>query len=59
MPHCPGRRHPPPVRQLSSDFPIHASTQMSVTSEAGVHFAEELGASVVVLARECSLKEVH
>jgi len=47
------------IRKLSPDFPIHASTQMSVTSEAGVHFAEELGASVVVLARECSLKEIN
>jgi putative protease len=47
------------IRKLSPDFPIHASTQMSVTSEAGVHFAEELGSSVVVLARECSLKEVN
>ena len=46
------------IRQLSPDFPIHASTQMSVTSEAGIHFAEELGSSVVVLARECSLKEI-
>ena len=47
------------IRKLSPDFPIHASTQMSVTSEAGVHFAEELGASVVVLARECSLSEIN
>jgi putative protease len=47
------------IRRISPDFPIHASTQMSVTSEAGVHFADELGSSVVVLARECSLKEVH
>ncbi|MGZ0707717.1 peptidase U32 family protein [Coraliomargarita sp. W4R53] len=47
------------IRQISPDFPIHASTQMSVTSEAGVHFAEELGSSVVVLARECSLKEIN
>ncbi|MFT5824833.1 MAG: putative protease [Yoonia sp.] len=47
------------IRKLSPDFPIHASTQMSVTSEAGVHFAEGLGASVVVLARECSLKEIN
>lgn len=46
------------IRQISPDFPIHASTQMSVTSEAGVAFAQELGASVVVLARECSLSEV-
>lgn len=46
------------IRCLSPDFPIHASTQMSVTSEAGVAFARELGCSVVVLARECSLKEI-
>lgn len=46
------------IRQLSSDFPIHASTQMSISSEAGVHFAHELGASVAVLARECSLPEI-
>src|SRR5690606_32029729 len=46
------------IRALSPDFPIHASTQMSATSEAGVAFARELGASVVVLARECSLAEV-
>ena len=47
------------IRQLSPDFPIHASTQMSITSEAGVHFADALGASVVVLARECSLHEIN
>lgn len=46
------------IRKLSPDFPIHASTQMSVTSEAGIEFARELGCSVVVLARETSLKEV-
>ncbi|MBD5781866.1 U32 family peptidase [Pelagicoccus sp. NFK12] len=46
------------IRRISPDFPIHASTQMSVTSEAGIEFARELGSSVVVLARETSLKEV-
>src|SRR5436190_10432920 len=46
------------IRQLSPDFPIHASTQMSVTSAAGVEFARELGCNLVVLARECSLKEI-
>lgn len=46
------------IRRLSPDFPIHASTQMSVTSEAGVRFAAELGCSLVVLARECSLPEI-
>ena len=46
------------IRQLSPDFPIHASTQMTVTSAGGVEFARELGCNLVVLARECSLKEI-
>jgi len=47
------------IRQLSSDFPIHASTQMTVTSAAGVEFARELGCNLVVLARECPIKEIE
>ena len=47
------------IRQLSPDFPIHASTQMTVTSAAGVEFACKLGCSLVVLARECSLREIE
>ena len=47
------------IRQLSPDFPIHVSTQMTVTSAAGVEFAEDLGCNLVVLARECSLKEIE
>ena len=46
------------IRLLSPDFPIHASTQMTITSHAGVDFARELGCNLVVLARECSLKEI-
>src|SRR6516164_6558784 len=46
------------IRRLSPDFPIHASTQMTVTSVAGVQFARELGCSLVVLARECTIKEI-
>ena len=46
------------IRQLSPDFPIHGSTQMTVTSAAGVEFARDLGCNLVVLARECSLKEI-
>ncbi len=46
------------IRQLSPDFPIHASTQMTVTSAAGVEFARDLGCSLVVLARECSIQEI-
>ena len=46
------------IRHLSSDFPIHASTQMTITSATGVEFAKSLGCQLVVLARECSLKEI-
>ncbi|MDX2214575.1 MAG: DUF3656 domain-containing protein [Oculatellaceae cyanobacterium bins.114] len=47
------------IRHLSPDFPIHASTQMTVTSVAGVEFVRSLGCQLVVLARECSLKEIN
>ena len=47
------------IRELSPDFPIHASTQMTVTSAAGVEFCRELGCQLVVLARECSLAEIE
>jgi putative protease len=47
------------IRHLSPDFPIHASTQMTVTSATGVEFAKSLGCELVVLARECSLKEIN
>ncbi len=47
------------LRRLSPDFPIHASTQMTITSAAGVEFARELGCQLVVLARECSVAEIE
>jgi len=47
------------LRQLSPDFPIHVSTQMTITSAAGIEFARELGCNLVVLARECSLAEIE
>ncbi|HYV28834.1 MAG TPA: peptidase U32 family protein, partial [Candidatus Eisenbacteria bacterium] len=47
------------IRRLSPDFQIHASTQMTITSAAGVRFARDLGCNLVVLARECSLKEIE
>jgi putative protease len=47
------------IRELSPDFPIHASTQMTVTSAAGVDFCRDLGCHLVVLARECSIGEIE
>ena len=46
------------IRRLSPDFPIHASTQMTITSAAGVAFARDLGCNLVVLARECSIADI-
>lgn len=46
------------VRAVSPDLEIHASTQMSITSAAGVELARELGCSRVILARELSLREI-
>ena len=47
------------IRHLSPDFPIHASTQMTITSVAGAEFAQAIGCQLVVLARECSIKEIN
>lgn len=46
------------IRSITPDLEIHASTQMSITSAAGVRMAEELGCSRVILARELSLREI-
>jgi putative protease len=47
------------ARKLVPDLPLHASTQMTVTNEAGVKFAAENGMQVAVLARELSLKDIE
>lgn len=41
------------------DLPIHASTQMTVTSPEGAEFARNLGVERVVLSRELSLREIE
>ena len=46
------------VREVAPDFPIHISTQGSVTNVETVKFWQKLGAERVVMARELSLKEV-
>jgi putative protease len=47
------------IRALSPDFPIHASTQMTISSAAGIGFARDLGCNLAVLARECSIAEIE
>lgn len=46
------------IRRLSPDFPIHASTQMTISSGGGLEYARDLGCSLVALARECSIEEI-
>jgi putative protease len=45
--------------QLTPALAVHGSTQMSITSAAGVAMAAELGAVRVVLARELGLRDLE
>lgn len=47
------------IRAICPDLPIHASTQMTMTSSQTIAAAKELGVERVVLARECSLAEIR
>ena len=46
------------IRATWPDLPLHASTQMTLTSAETIALAEELGMERVVLARELSLDEI-
>lgn len=47
------------AKQIAPEMEVHGSTQMSITSHAGVEFARTLGVDRVVLARELSLAEIR
>lgn len=47
------------IREISPDFPIHGSTQMTITSAEGVDFIRPYGLSRVVLGRENNLKQIR
>ncbi|MEI9998400.1 MAG: U32 family peptidase [Verrucomicrobiota bacterium] len=46
------------AREVVPGLPLHASTQMTLTSPEGVAFARKLGVAQAVLARELSLREL-
>ncbi len=46
------------ARDVAPTLHIHASTQMTLTSPEGVAFAQRLGVTQAVLARELSLREL-
>jgi len=47
------------ICSIAPDFPLHASTQMSITSAEGAAVARRLGICRVVLARELSLDDLR
>lgn len=47
------------LRAAIPEMPLHASTQMTITSAAGAEFAKKAGFSRAVLARELSLEEIE
>ncbi len=46
------------IRAIWPDLPLHASTQMTLTSAETIALAEELGMERVVVARELSVEEI-
>jgi putative protease len=46
------------IRELSPDFPIHGSTQMTITSPEAVEFTKPFDIERVVLGRENNLKQI-
>ena len=46
------------IRRICPDLPLHASTQMTLTSAESVALAESLGMQRVVVARELSIAEI-
>ncbi|MFE5324068.1 DUF3656 domain-containing protein [Paenibacillus sp. NPDC056579] len=46
------------IRDISPDFPIHGSTQMTITSPEAVEFTKPFDMERVVLGRENNLKQI-
>lgn len=46
------------IREISADFPIHGSTQMTITSPEAVEFTKPFHIERVVLGRENNLKQI-
>lgn len=46
------------IKEVFSDLPLHASTQMTITGSMGAALLQQAGASRIVPARELSLQEI-
>ena len=46
------------IKRMAAEFPVHGSTQMTLTEPRGIEFVRRLGVERVILARELSVKEI-
>jgi putative protease len=46
------------IKRLAPGFPVHGSTQMTLSEARGIEFVRRLGVERVILARELSTKEI-
>ena len=46
------------IREMSADFPIHGSTQLTLTSAEAIRFLDDYHMEVAVLGRENNLKQI-
>ncbi len=47
------------AKRVAPSLEIHLSTQMSTTNSKSIEFFKQMGVDRVVLARECSLDDIH
>lgn len=47
------------AREIAPTLPVHASTQMTISSPEGAALAEELGVERIILPRELSIEEIR
>jgi U32 family peptidase len=46
------------IKRMAPEFPVHGSTQMTLTEPRGIEFVRTLGVERVILARELSTREI-
>src|SRR5579863_7765755 len=47
------------IKRMAPDFPVHGSTQMTLTESQGIEFVRQLGIERVILARELSIGDIR
>src|SRR5713226_8722284 len=47
------------IKRLAADFPVHGSTQMTLTEPRGIEFVRTLGVERVIVARELAIVDIQ